>query len=163
VLCSWKLAQDLCEIGGEVVEVKLPRGGVLGNYNDVPASGYPTVQAQPLANKPLDPIPNDRVPYFLGDRDSEPSDELGITPFSCEREHVPSVQLRAVSLDLEVLGASPEPHLFRDAAGHGYFLAMVTEMRLRPFARRRRSTSRPPRVFLRARKPCVRFRLLLCG
>ena len=36
-------------------------------------------------------------------------------------------------------------------------------MRLRPLARRRRSTSRPPRVFLRARKPWVRLRLLLCG
>ena len=48
-------------------------------------------------------------------------------------------------------------------AGHRYFFAMVTEMLLRPFARRRRNTSRPPRVFLRARKPCVRLRLLLCG
>src|SRR4051794_14095815 len=44
-----------------------------------------------------------------------------------------------------------------------YFFAAVTEMRLRPLARRRRSTSRPPRVFLRARKPCVRLRLLLWG
>lgn len=44
-----------------------------------------------------------------------------------------------------------------------YFFAVVTEIRLRPFARRRRRTSRPPRVFLRARKPCVRLRLLLWG
>lgn len=44
-----------------------------------------------------------------------------------------------------------------------YFFAVVTEIRLRPFARRRRRTARPPRVFLRARKPCVRLRLLLWG
>jgi hypothetical protein len=44
-----------------------------------------------------------------------------------------------------------------------YFLAVVTERRLRPRARRRRRTARPPRVFMRARNPWVRFRLLLCG
>lgn len=38
-----------------------------------------------------------------------------------------------------------------------------TASRLRPFARRRDSTSRPPLVAMRARKPCVRLRCRLLG
>lgn len=37
-------------------------------------------------------------------------------------------------------------------------LASYTESRLRPFARRRAKIWRPPRVAMRARKPCVRCR-----
>jgi hypothetical protein len=37
-------------------------------------------------------------------------------------------------------------------------LAPYTESRLRPFARRRAKIRRPPRVAMRARKPCVRWR-----
>jgi len=44
-----------------------------------------------------------------------------------------------------------------------YLDAAVTPRRLRPLARRRPITRRPPRVFMRARKPWVRFRLILCG
>ena len=43
------------------------------------------------------------------------------------------------------------------------FLAMATVSCLRPLRRRRRRTSRPARVFMRLRKPCVRFRLLRWG
>jgi hypothetical protein len=37
-------------------------------------------------------------------------------------------------------------------------LASYTDNRLRPFARRRARIARPPRVAMRARKPCVRCR-----
>ena len=117
------------------------------------------MQAHPLSQQPLDPVSNDRVSHFLGHRDPESSNQLGITSFSSERQHGLAVQLDAIRLDREELAASTETHLLRDF----HFFAIVTEIRLRPFARRRRSTSRPPRVFLRARKPCVRLRLLLCG
>ena len=70
----------------------------------------------------LDPISNDRVSHFLGDRDAEPTDELGITAFSRERQHVAPMQLLAVRLDGDVLGASTEPHLLRDAARHRLLL-----------------------------------------
>lgn len=124
--------------------------------------------ANPLAYEAPDPIASYRVPYFLGDRDPEPSDEPGITSFSCEREQVTTVNLRSCSLDFEELGSwrrriSFEMERPRRVVTSRYFLAIVTEMRLRPLARRRRSTSRPPRVFLRARKPWVRLRLLLWG
>ncbi len=46
---------------------------------------------------------------------------------------------------------------------NSYFLGVVTDRRLRPRARRRPITLRPPLVFIRARNPCVRLRLLLCG
>src|SRR5690349_12428985 len=160
---SGELAQDLGQIGGEIVGVNLPRRGVLGNHYDVPACWYPSVDPQPLAHEAPDSIPNDRVPYFLGDRDPESSDEPGIITFSRKRQDMTSVELLSFLLDLHELGTTADPHLLRDAARHAYFLAIVTEMRLRPFERRRRRTSRPPRVFLRARKPCVRLRLLLWG
>jgi len=80
---------------------------------------------------------------------------------SREREHVATMHLEPIGLNGDKLGAATESHLFRDGRRH-HFFAIVTEIRLRPLARRRRSTSRPPRVFLRARKPCVRFRSC-CG
>jgi hypothetical protein len=78
------------------------------------------------------------------------------------------MHLDTISLNGKKLAASSQAHRLGDASrlqrhGERYFLAAVTEIRLRPLARRRRSTSRPPRVFLRARNPCVRLRLLLCG
>jgi hypothetical protein len=45
----------------------------------------------------------------------------------------------------------------------GRFGGTVTVSRLRPFARRRFSTLRPPGVSIRAKKPCVRFLLMLLG
>ena len=41
--------------------------------------------------------------------------------------------------------------------------AAYTARRLRPFARRAAITARPPRVFMRVKKPCVRARLTLEG
>ena len=65
-----ELPQDLGEIGREVVGVNLPRCRVLGNHNEVPANGDPVMQSHPLAHEASDSIPNDRVPYLLGDRDA---------------------------------------------------------------------------------------------
>jgi len=44
-----------------------------------------------------------------------------------------------------------------------YFFGAETTRRLRPLARRRLSTARPPAVELRLRNPCVRLRLILLG
>jgi hypothetical protein len=44
-----------------------------------------------------------------------------------------------------------------------HFLYAVTAMRLRPLARRERRTLRPPTVSMRARKPWVLKRRVLCG
>ncbi len=68
--------------------------------------------ANPLAYEAPDPVASYRVPYFLGDRDPEPSDERGITSFSCEREQVTTVELGSGGLNLEELGSSAQSHLF---------------------------------------------------
>ena len=48
--------------------------------------------------------------------------------------------------------------------GHGdYLWWMSGARRERPLRRRAVSTARPPVVFIRARKPWVRFRLILLG
>lgn len=44
-----------------------------------------------------------------------------------------------------------------------YFEPTETVRRLRPFIRLRRKTSRPPRVFIRARNPCFLSRLIRLG
>jgi len=41
--------------------------------------------------------------------------------------------------------------------------ANQTPRRVRPLARRARTTARPPRVFMRTRNPCVRLRLVVDG
>src|ERR1051325_246039 len=117
------------------------------------------------------PTSYDGVPHFLCDRQTEPASFLlGAGATLRDRQDMATVQLGSTALHREKLGALSQPHLLGDArrpaARHGeprYFFAIVTEMRLRPLERRRRRTSRPPRVFLRARNPWVRLRLLLCG
>lgn len=47
--------------------------------------------------------------------------------------------------------------------GHRYFDGTDTARRLRPFARRRFSTARPPLVFMRDRKPWTRLRRIRLG
>lgn len=44
-----------------------------------------------------------------------------------------------------------------------YLCAAVTDRRFRPLRRRADSTRRPPFVFIRARNPCVFFRLRFDG
>ena len=74
------------------------------------------MEAKPFSQQALDPISNDRVPYFLGDRDAKSSDKLGIISFSRKRQDVAPVELLAISLDFDVVRTSTEPHLLRDAA-----------------------------------------------
>src|ERR1044071_679202 len=140
--------------------MKLPRRAVLGNQDQVPTGGNPTMQAQPLSQQPLDPVSNDGVPHFLGDRQTEPASALLGVATLHDRQDMATMQLGSPGLPRQELGALSQPHLLGDArrpaTRHGeprYFLAIVTEMRLRPLERRRRRTSRPPRVFLRARNP----------
>lgn len=112
-----QLTQDPSQIGREVVRVKLPCRGVLGNQDHVPACRHPAVLAQPLSQQAPDPVSNDRVPHFLGDRDPEPARQVGLRSFACDREDVATVQLRTRSLDGEVVGALSQPVLLGDPKG----------------------------------------------
>ncbi len=83
----------------------------------------------------------------------------------------------AVPLDLCVFRrvmqplVGPEPMVLRAAVRHSGWVSgsnpipvgPQTVNRFRPFARRRRMTSRPALVDMRSRKPCVRFLFKLLG
>jgi hypothetical protein len=58
------------------------------------------------------------------------------------------------------LGAASQPHAARQARDAPVF---QTPNRVRPFARRARTTARPPRVRMRTRNPCVRLRRCFDG
>src|SRR4051794_9190887 len=95
--------------------MKLPRRAVLGNQDQVPTGWDPSMQAHPLSQQPLDPVSNDRVPHFLGDRHAEPASlRLGVMPLR-NAEDMPSMQLRTTGLHREELGALSQSHLLRDA------------------------------------------------
>src|SRR3954471_21073161 len=97
--------------------MKLPRRAVLGNQDQVPTDGNPAVEAHPLAQHALDPVSNDRVPHFLGDRQAEPPGPGGgiIAARLRDRQDMTAMQLCTARLHREELGAASQPHLFRDA------------------------------------------------
>lgn len=103
--------------------MKLPRRAVLGNQDQVPTGGNPPVQAHPFSQQPLDPVSNDGVPHFLGDRHPEATADHRAGPPPREREDMSTMQLGAAGLHREELGALSQPHLLRDArrpaARHG--------------------------------------------
>ena len=73
-------------------------------------------------------------------------------------------------LDSEKLSTNAEAGRFRKSVPavlggqrRACFGGIKTLNRLRPFARRRLMTARPPAALIRTRKPCVRFRLVLLG
>ena len=72
------------------------------------------MQAQPLSQQALDPVSNDRVPHFLGDRHAEPASLRVVVPLR-NSEDVPTMQLRTTGLHREELGALSQPHLLGDA------------------------------------------------
>jgi hypothetical protein len=73
------------------------------------------MEAQPLSQQPLDPISNDRVSYFLGNRQTEPPTRAHVGLLSYDRQHVAAVQLPATGLDREVVDTLPQSHLLADA------------------------------------------------
>src|SRR5262249_32165295 len=94
--------------------MKLPRRAVLGNQDHVPAGWNPAVKPQPLSQKPLDSISNDRVPYFLGNREPEPPARTNSGLLPRDRKHVATMQLHPAGLDRDVVDTQPQPHLLED-------------------------------------------------
>ena len=93
-------------------------------------------------------------------------------PREAEQQQVCAACPPPAVLDREVLGPPPHARRTRQAlclalarlGRHGiYFLEIETVSWRRPLRRRRRKISRPDRVFMRLRNPCVRLRLLRCG
>jgi tetratricopeptide (TPR) repeat protein len=81
-----------------------------------------------------------------------------------EQQHGPGGHTSPCLLDPEEVPALLDPLAAPERSGRGgYFCQMVTARRLRPLRRRLLITLRPPAVAMRARKPWVRARRVLCG
>lgn len=114
-----------------------------------------------FAKQALDLVALNRATHLARDRQPE-SRWLGLAT----REHVEhelASRVRAAVAEHPVeVGAAREPH----APGSGTSARHAdhqTVSRLRPLSRRRLSVTRPARVRIRARKPCVRARLRFFG
>jgi hypothetical protein len=72
----------------------------------------------------------------------------------------------ALCSDTLIVARCPQSIRPRETAGHcrhRYLEGVDAASRLRPFALRRLITLRPPVVFMRARKPCLRRRRIRLG
>ena len=106
-------------------------------------------------------VSHHRRPHLA--RHCEPEPGLSVRA-RCHQTHQRSGRyLRSPFLDLQEVAAFEEADLPGKRLAQPYFLAADTASRLRPLARRRRSTSFPARVLFRFRKPWVRFRFNLDG
>lgn len=110
---------------------------------------------EPLPHTPLDSCTLGRRADLFGRNDSQ-SWVVQIIPREDNHE-VSACRAASVREDRVKLRTSQQPVRFREVR-RGYFLYVVGARRLRPFARRRLITFRPPLVFIRLRKPWVRRR-----
>ena len=122
--------------------------------------------AYDLAHDPFDAVADDGIADALAHRNADPRD-AGFGR-SGQQHEVRRVLASAAFLDAHVLTTLSEPRVLgktgRPASAHPGCLGGIDAVsRLRPFARRRFSTLRPPGVAMRARNPCVRLRRRLLG
>jgi hypothetical protein len=131
------------------------------------------VQSEKLTQKALDPVSLYGVSRFLADRHAQPSDSR-LVP-ACDDREMRGVTPYPLLINPQIILAFP--NTFIPAKGLGFHAVPplsrgLTDLPLArprgytaslflPFARRRLSTSLPPRVAIRTRKPWVRFRLVL--
>jgi len=130
--------------------------GTLRNQDEVEARrGHRPSERVP--QEPLRAVAGDRATQATAGREAE-SRPVALGRGRPEGEERP-VHLRPLAQDPSELGAPSQPGLFRKAI----LLPAQTLRRLRPRARRRFSTRRPPLVRIRTRNPWVRFRFRLFG
>ena len=135
--------------------------------DDVEGRQLVLAMAKRFARETLDAIALDGVSCRL-DADGEP--EPGLARFVGSRDHEEqriggSLALPVNGVELGLVGQSARA---RKASRAGRTVVTAREngqtaRRLRPFARRRARTRRPPLVAMRARKPWTRLRCRLLG
>lgn len=119
---------------------------------------YLPMQTEGLAEEPFDPVAAHCAAGFARHTDAQTAVRQRIGKKD-ERKTGPA-QPPALLIDQIVFSGFSEQTGF----GQGEPLhAVQAESRFRPLARRRRITAWPERVFMRARKPWVRARLILLG
>lgn len=146
------------------------------NDDDEIGSAREELRMEPkcLAHDPLRTIAHDGAPELSGSGDSEPRGSLIGTSHDEDdvmgRRHSPAAGLNPEivrSFADTPLGGESKRTLSETVRlpGHGadYFLYVEIASRLRPLRRRLARIFWPAAVFMRARKPCVRRRRVLCG
>jgi hypothetical protein len=115
------------------------------DYDDCPArNGLPRGAIRRAKASP-DPVTINRAPDLSAHREPSPGGSMRSKP---EHDQPGPVDPFASLEERLKFGAGGQPLTSREAARYAI-------RRLRPFARRRLSTFRPPCVFIRWRKPCV--------
>jgi len=161
----------------EAIE-NLPAGRAAGArliYNDnVEPRQQFLLLAKRLSNNSLDPVARCRLTaVFLGDCQTEPGNALIITPAQHGEKLVAAAgglikhaaesrRVKESVIFSEPVALAARQSCF-DARRRGGRWAGYGVNRTRPLARRRFKMSRPAFVAMRARKPCVRARLILLG
>ena len=132
------------------------RGDPLGNRRaQFGAKAFPDPAFQSVSH--------DSVAYSTRHGDSQPPLGLLSQPSRVEHEMF-ALSADALALEAQKLGAPMQPVGFAEAEWRampsypGCFCGIEMLRRLRPLARRRFSTLRPPGVAMRAMNPWVRFR-----
>jgi hypothetical protein len=110
------------------------------------------VMTENLSNQSFSPISLNGSAELLRRRDAQPADR----PFVGQDEHggEASVDADAALIDVLKFGAAADPFMRPEPRQISVY-SLLTVRRLRPFARRRFSTSRPFFVLIRTKNPCV--------
>ena len=127
--------------------------------NDVEARGD-FVSTKDLSNQSFSTVSDDCAAELLGRRDAQPPDVELVR--QDEQRGVASGYPDAAIVNLPKIGAAANPLLWPEC-GRRQRYSLLTVSRLRPFARRRFSTSRPFLVLIRTRNPCVFLRCRVFG
>jgi hypothetical protein len=115
------------------------------------------VPTENLSNQSFRSISLDRATQLFGGGNAQPTSAAVV----CQEEYraIPAVNPRATAVDLLEFRSATNALGWSESQGY----SLLTVRRLRPFARRRFSTSRPFFVAIRTRNPCVRLRWRVLG
>ena len=119
------------------------------------------VTTKNLSNQSFSSISLDRTTQLPGSRDPQTPDPALVR--QDEDRAVAAVEPDAALVHILEFGSAPNPFLGTESHINIERYSLLTVRRLRPFARRRLSTSRPFFVLMRTRNPCVRLRWRVLG
>ena len=133
---------------------------VTGHYDKIEASKFRLAYPETFANESFDSISIASLAnIFLGYRKTQPCLRFSIRSSKDGKMGIRRTNRKVKNLTK--LRRIKKPSGFWETEKR--FSKRHTVSRLRPFARRALITLRPPTLFMRARKPCVRTLLILLG
>lgn len=163
--------QQRTQAFGNATRVELPRGAARDHHDVEPvvSTTQPVPAAsEPLAHGALHPVARHRVADFATRGDAQPhSRRRHGSRWSNEDHELARGESTSLRGDTSIVARCPQSIRPRETAGqrcsHRYFEGVDGARRVRPFALRRLRIVRPPAVFMRERKPCLRRRRIRLG